>query len=365
MDREIISNRQGICLVSMFIIGSSIVLGASGEAKQDIWISVIVGFVLYLPMIFIYSNLTTVFPGKDLFDIMHEVFGNIAGKILSLIFVWYFFHLGALVIRNFSEFVQIVSLIETPQFIIIIFFGLLCIWIVRSGIEVLSRWSAFTLPIVLFFVLGTVILSFTRMKLINITPTLYNGIRPVFSNAFSIFSFPFAETVIFTMVFNKLKQNNKSFKVFFFGSLIGGIVILLVMLRNILVLGINTASDLFFPSYIAVRTINIGNFLQRFEIVIAVNYIFTGFVKTSICLYAASKGVARILNIKKSNQIVAPIGFLMMNFACFIYSNTMEMFEWVKVYPYYAIPFQIILPVIILIGAKIKLRICTKGAGAM
>jgi spore germination protein KB len=47
----------------------------------------------------------------------------------------------------------------------------------------------------------------------------------------------------------------------------------------------------------------------------------------------------------------------MMNFSLFIYKSIMEMFEWaLDIYKYYAIPFQVILPLFIWIFAEIKSR---------
>lgn len=33
------------------------------------------------------------------------------------------------------------------------------------------------------------------------------------------------------------------------------------------------------------------------------------------------------------------------------------MIEWARIYPYYAIPFQIILPIVVLIAASIRIRL--------
>ncbi|MDP4180736.1 MAG: endospore germination permease [Bacillota bacterium] len=354
MEREIISTKQGTFMMVIFVIGSSIVLGSSVEAKQDIWIAIVVALFMSLPMLFVYSKLLTSFPGKNLYYILEEVFGKVAGKIISLLYVWYSFHLGALVLRNFSEFVQVISLPETPQTIIIIFLGLVCLWAAKAGIEIIGRWTAFIFPVGWFVLLITIPLSMSKMHLINIKPVLHNDLKPVLSSAFSFFTFPFAETVIFTTVFNTLRNKKKTFKVYLSGTVVGGAIILLLSVRNILVLGVHITTDLYFPSYMAVRTLSIGDFIQRTEITVATFYTIGVFIKASVCLYAASKGVAKILNIEKSSQIVAPIGFLMMNLACIVYSSTMEMFDWINTYKYYAIPFQIIIPVITLIIAKIK-----------
>jgi len=360
MQKEIITNKQGIFIMSMFIFGSSIITGAGGQAKQDVWLAILMALVMSLPMLFIYSKLLMLYPGKDLFDILKEVFGNVVGKIISLLFVWYCFHLGTLVIRNFSEFVNVISFPETPQPLMIVFVGLFCIWMVKSGIEVLGRWTAFVFPIIMVILIGTIILSMTKADFNHLRPILYDGIKPVLPVSFTLFAFPFAEVVVFTMLFSSLKDSKKTFKVFLTGALISCFIMLIISVRNVLVLGPTLTEDSYFPSYIAVRAINIGDFLQRFEIVVALVFIFGGFVKISVCLLAASKGVAKILDIKNYRYVVAPVGFLMMDLANIIYENTMEMFVWVKIYPYYAIPFQIILPIIILIAAKIKIKVKSK-----
>ncbi|MES9144009.1 hypothetical protein ABEP44_12830, partial [Cutibacterium acnes] len=89
--------------------------------------------------------------------------------------------------------------------------------------------------------------------------------------------------------------------------------------------------------------------------------LFAGLIKSSICIYVASIGFARIFKIKNHKSIVAPITLLMMHLACFIYENTMEMFEWAsQVYQYHAIPFQVIIPILTLIIAEIRFRISKK-----
>ena len=361
MQKEIITNKQGIFIISLFIFGSSVLISTGNDTKQDVWLAIILGFIMSLPIIFIYAKLLTLYPGKGLYDILNEAFGKITGKIVSLLYVWYFFHLGAMIIRNFSEFVTVTSFPETPQAIVIIFVGLFCIWVVKAGIEVLGRWAAFAFPIAVAIIAITITLSMTNADFIHIRPILYDGIKPVLTGSFGFFSFPLAETVVFTMIFNTLKDQKKTLKVYLISVCIGSLIIMAIAVRNILVLGVPLSTSLYFPSYVAVRTINIGDFLQRFEIVVAIIFVFGGFVKISVCLYAATLGVAKILNIDNYRYLVAPVGFLMMNLSCIIYESIMEMFDWAtKVYAYYAIPFQIILPIIILIAAKIKIRANSK-----
>ena len=343
-------------MMVLFIIGSTLVVGVSDAAKQDNWLSVILAMIMALPILMLYARLIHLFPGKDLYTIIHQVLGPIAGKAISLLFVWYAFHVGALVIRNFSEFLSEIALTETPQYFIQLVFVLLCIWAVKGGIEVLGRWTSFVFNILLVVAIGLILMSLSKINFANFTPILDKGFRPVIDGAFSVFSFPLAETVVFISILSFLKPGASSYKVYNLSLLIGGCIILFSVFRNIAVLGFPFLSTQYFPSYITVSLIDFGEFFRRFEVLAAVVFLLCGFVKVSICLFCTATGIARIFNVTDYRIMTAPVAFLMINLAIVIYPNMQEMFEWMKVYKYYAIPFQVLLPLILWIGAEAKAR---------
>ena len=54
--------------------------------------------------------------------------------------------------------------------------------------------------------------------------------------------------------------------------------------------------------------------------------------------------------------IVIPISLLGINLSYFLHENIMEYFYWIlEIWTYYAMPFQVILPIIIWIVVKIKM----------
>lgn len=355
MRKEIISNKQGISMVVTLIVGSTLVVGGASEAKQDAWISILLGMAMALPMILVYARLIKLYPNKNLFEITEEVLGKIVGKIVILLFTWYFFHLGSLVLRNVTEFVQVVSFPETPQFFVAFFIGLLIIYTIKSGIEVLGRLTDFVLPLLIFIFFITILLGTPQMQIERIKPMLYNGWKPILKGAFDLFSFPFTETAIFVVLFSSLDQKRSSpNKIFFYGLLIGGGILIFAVIRNILILGVPSISYLYFPSYSAVSIISIGDFLQRIEVIVSLTLFITCFIKSSICLLAASIGVTKLFNLDDYEKIVTPTTLLMLYLSIILYKNTMEMFEFVKYTTYYKLPFQVILPLIIWVCAEIK-----------
>ena len=357
MDREVISDKQGIMLLILFITGSTLVLPTAVEAGRDLWLAILLAVTAAGVAVFIYARILYLFPTKDLFDITQELFGRFLGKLLVLIYTWFAFHLCVLVLRNFGDFISIVGLEGTPMIVPMAVTGTLCIWGVKEGIEVLGRWAEFFLPITALLMLTAILLLIPNMKIDYLLPILYNGIKPVLKGGYAVFTFPFAETVLFLAAFDVLKRKESAYKVYFTGLALGGFAILISSLTEVAVLGIQTYKAVYFPAYIAVARLNIGEFIQRMEIIVAIVFLIGGFIKVSICLLAACKGITKLFGIADYRFVVTPVGALVINTAFFIYGSVMETVEWAsQVWPYYAFPFQVALPILIWIAAELKSR---------
>jgi spore germination protein KB len=168
-------------------------------------------------------------------------------------------------------------------------------------------------------------------------------------------TFPFGEAVVFMMIFSALPHKNSASKVYIPALLWSGSVIIFLAFRNIMVLGPLTIKAAYFPAYSVISRVNIGNFLQRMEIAVTIVFILSGFIKITVCILAAAKGVARVLGFDDYRILVTPMGLLMVNLARIIYKDIMEMFDWAfKVWPFYAFPFQVIFPILIWIFIELK-----------
>lgn len=357
MGKEKISNKEGIVLIALFIMGSTLAVGVGGEAGRDAWISIILGVLLALPIILVYGRILNKFPGKNLFDIFYIALGRGLGTVISLLYIWFAFHLGALVLRNYGEFINTVSLIDTPQYITMGFFIVLCIWGVKAGIEIVARWSKLALNILIILVIAVSLLQIPNMEIDNLRPTLLNGFEPILSGVFSLLSFPLLEIIVFVLIFSSKKNIEYPNRALVYGLIFGGIVILSTTIQELLVLGHRDYLNTYFPSYRTVSRIDIGGIIQRVEIIVSTTILAGGFVKITICLLGACTGITRVFNLSDYRFLVTPLGLLMLNMAYFLYGSLIEMVQWAfNIWPYYAFIFQVILPVLIFIVVEIKTR---------
>ena len=353
MGEEKLTYKQAISLIVLFISGSSTIITPGIAAKKDVWIATLISMVAITPILILFQRLLYMFKGKDLYDIIDIVFGPIFGRIISLVYIWFSLLLGALVINNFIYFINIISLNETPIIIPAIIISFLCIMSVKYGIGVVGRWGEMAVILLVVFIAMIVILLIPFMHIENIQPILYDGIKPVLRGAFSTFSFPFGEIIIFTMVFTSFREKEKP-RIYIIGMLLGGSMLVLTSLTDVLVIGADGAGMYYFTAYTVVRRIDLGNFIQRIEIFASLMFLIGGIIKISICLFATCRGVSKIFNSKNYKFSVTPMGITMFIMGTFIYDSIMDMNSWaIEVWPYYAFPFQVILPSIIYTGAEI------------
>ncbi len=364
MNKELISDKQGIVMFVFFILGGTLGVATGVEAGSDAWLAVPIAMVIFIPIALMHARLLQLFPSKNLFEILECVFGNFFGKLISLIFTWFAFHVGLDTIRDMGEFMITVSLPEVPKVVPVIIASFLSIWIVKEGIEVIGRLSKFFFFLIITIPFVLVPMLIPLMDISNIRPVLYDGIRPLFEGTLSVFTFPFAESVVFLMVFNSLKNKRSPYNIYIMGLLFGGFVVFATTLAEVLVIGPHLFKATYLPSYSVVSKISIGEMLERIEVGALVIIFVTKYIKASICLLAVCNGVTKLFNVKDCRVLVIPIGLLMLNTSIFIHEDIIDALRWNKeVWNYYALPIEVILPIAIFIVASIKKKRFAKLKG--
>ncbi|WP_342564111.1 endospore germination permease [Paenibacillus sp. FSL R7-0345] len=357
MGKEIIPGGQSISIVILFIIGSSLFMGTSGESGNSSWIAIILAVLLAIPLMLIYARLHTLFPGKNLYDMLIIVFGGVIGRVFCCLYIWYTLHLGSLVLRNFGEFSKTVALTSTPMLAPMLIIGLLCIWVVNAGMEVVGRSAKFLLLFTLAVIIVVQLLSIPKYEYEHLKPVLDSGWGPVFADMAGTFTFPFAEIVVFLGVFTVLPRKGSAARVLVGGVIIAGVIIIGVSVRNLLVLGPEILSSLYFPSFVAVSRINIGDFLTRIEGSAAIVFVTSLFIKASLCLYVTCQGIARVFKLQSYRSVVLQMGLIMVYMSDFIYKDITQMQDFAyHIYKVYALPFEVFIPLLLWAMAEIMIR---------
>jgi len=355
VNKGVISDRQGISLIVLFLIGSSSVFVMGLEAKKDLWLADIIAMVMALAMAYIYARLHYLFPKKDLYDILRLCFGKLIGEVILIILICFFMYWTADVMVNYGNFISAVSLDKTPQIVPMMVLAVLCAWGISNGIKVMGKWSELFLLIPCFGLLLLTLLLIPKMNYNNLLPIIGEGIKPVLAGAFDAFSFPFGQIFAFSIVFSNFKSRKSPYKIYSIGLIFAGIMLLITSLIGILVLGAEDAISTHYPTYATASRVDIGEFFQRVEVVVAISFVLGGFIKVGVLLQCTCIGISKVLNFKDYIFLIVPVTLLVINLSYFQYDsiihyNRFQADTWL----YFTFPFQVILPIIIWIVAEIR-----------
>ncbi|HHV64124.1 MAG TPA: endospore germination permease [Peptococcaceae bacterium] len=346
-----ISGYQLALLIMGFLFGSTAVLNPTAMAGQDAWLAYILAWVGGFMLIWLYVRIALINPSLTLVEILKVTFGKYLGTVIALLYIWYFLHLAALVLRDFGEHMNVTVFYRTPMTFIISCFALLIAYCLRKGLEVTGRAAEILMPYLFIFVIIIFFLLIPEYDTNNLFPFLEKGLTPVIQVAFGVLTFPFGETVTFLMIFPALYSPGQLKKVSFAAFGVMGFIILGIIVRDLLSLGPDLLTRLVFPPSLSTE---LTPELQL-EPLISVNFLLGGWVKITVCLYAALVGIAQLLGLNDYKHLVLPLVLLAVGLAMWLYEDLFKMMDWTaNVYPYYAFPLQFGIPLLILLVAKIR-----------
>jgi spore germination protein KB len=366
MKQQKISALQLFYVITGFEIGNTLIFGKGAPAKQDAWLTILLGMLFGLILMFIYIKLSDFYPGDTLIQMIPKIIGKYLAYPVILYYLFYFTLLAATACRDFGELIFSTILVETPMIIVIGSFMVLMIYCLRGNVETFGRMGEVVFPVYIFslFVIWILLLSVEDFSIKNLTPILGNGINPVLKETFPFgITFPFGETVIITMFFPFLNKKQNTRKVGMAVILIGGILLILNTIMNISVLGPEMFSKDLYPLLSSTRIVSIADFLERFDALVILMIVAGVFFKVGGWMYGASIGIAQLFNIKDYRSIVLAIGTIIIPLSLLYAGNYIEAREFGMnfIHPYLHIPLQIIIPVLLFSVAFIRKKLNKKS----
>ncbi|TCZ74010.1 spore gernimation protein [Paenibacillus albiflavus] len=352
LEKGIISNRQFILLVALITIGDSILVLPAitvSAAKQDGWISALIGLAVGLVIISLFCKVGKLYPQLNLIESIQQIFGKWVGTIVSFVFLTYPFLSAVTHIRETGDFIVTEIMPETPIQAILILWSCVFTMAVQLGLEVIGRIGEIFFPWVMFLFLIFIVFLLSEIKIDNIKPFLENGLRPVIHGSLTFTAFSFMELVGFLMIFPYVKHPNKIQKGFIQGALIGGITLVILIVISILVLGPDLTARSTYSSYTLAMKVRIGSFLERVEIILAIMWILTTFFKIVLNIYIVNLGLAHLLKLSEYRVLIFPLIVIIIALASIIVPNTTYFGILVSQYwPFFDLTFAVILPLLLL-----------------
>jgi spore germination protein KB len=361
VEKAKIKASQLFVLVVLFEMGSAILVGLGAQAKQDAWISILLGLVGGLGVFLIYYRLFLYYPDLPITSYVQKITGKWIGRMIGFLYIIYFLYCASRVLRDFGELLTSTIYTNTPLIVINCLMIVTIIYAIHKGFEVIARvGELFFIIIYIMAVVGFLLVLFSGLiHLENLRPVLENGFMPIVKTFLGeTITFPFGEMVVFTMLLPYINDPKKVKIVCMGGMILSGINITITSVINIAALGTELFVRANFPLLTTISKIRIAEFIERLDVFFMLYLIVGGFFKITLFFYAGVAGAADIFKFDKLRNLSLPLGAFVLFASVTIASNYAEHIkEGLRIVPIYLHwPFQIIIPSMLLVIAFFRNR---------
>ena len=356
MDTNKISGFQFSVLSLGLTVGTSILVIPSGlvqAAREDAWMAAVVTVVVNLAMVLFYIRIARLFPGQSLFEIHRSAFGQWVGNAISFLYLFYFLLLCGTLLGNLGFFFTSELMPETPFQAVELLLLMASVMCARLGVVILARVVELMLPWILFFALVLILTLLPQVEWQYIFPMWEDGVVPILKSGWR--SSMFQELVVMLVFLPMVQDVKKAEKGFLLGTLAGGALLVTVVLLSVLILGIEQSANSTFPAFMLAKTINIGGFLQRVEVMLITLWVLTFFIKTSLMFFGILTGMQNIFGLQSYRALIYPVSVLVLVVSWNTYINSAYIAEVVsEVWAGYSMVHLLFIPLLVWIIGMFK-----------
>lgn len=324
-----------------------------GYAGRDSWISLLLAIFPAILIGFTVALLSQRYEGYSMVEYCQMILGKWLGKLVVIMFLFYFLHEASLSIRGFGEFYTAAVTPRTPITVYLIAILLLAGYAVHSGLEVIARTNQAILVFLIPIGILVSILTHKDKDYLNFLPILENSISPALDGTLVLVSL-YSSIFVLSMVFPYV-NDTKRLKRYSITTMLILIIMFIGPLTGVVAIyGEERAKGLYFPTFLILRDIQIGT-LQRLDILGILLWSLGSFAKVTLFLYAMVLGTAQLFKVKDYKILVVPIATLISIISILNSEDLIGIYRFLKnYYPYYATFVGLILPLVLLIISQFR-----------
>lgn len=314
---ETLSKKQLIYISANFLLGSSlIVLTGLKYAKKDTFICDFiafgVGFILHIMMYYVVYK----FPNMEFTQILNTIFNPIGGRIVALVYLYFSICLLCLIQNNITGLVTTMVMTKTPGWIITITTLLIAAYAMKFGISTFGLNIEILFPFIFFlinFLYIIIILKFFNLG--NLLPIFTQNLTTISKGFLDIFLFPYVDSCILIFIYSLSKKKPKNLKLI---NKIFFLVSFLLIFRSVIVifvLGVKEAQRFAFPLFEAVVQIEVGQYIQRLDILLLTVWTVSSYLKLATVYYVILKCLEYIFYLPDYKKISLSLAIFVLPFS--------------------------------------------------
>lgn len=352
-----IGSKEIIFGVASMILGVGIItlprLLAERTVASDGWISILLAAGITIFFILIMAKLINRFPGQSFFQYTSSIVSKPVAMVITFLFGIYALGLTAVEIRSTANILKMYLFIRTPTEVLALVFLLVIVYAVAGTRVAILRINLMFFPIVMSVAAGVVLMNFSFFEYENLRPFITSNWKQLLAGTKeATFSFLGFEMILFyAMYMNRPKQVAK--------ASITGILLIVFLYLFIFIFCIGVFKNevtktIIYPTVELAREVEVpGEFFERFESIFFTVWLMTIFNTATMAYDIALMSFRSILKKGKKMvyfSIMSPVVYLVSMFP----PTLVDFFKFTSYISYAGIFFAMILPVILLLVAKIR-----------
>lgn len=316
--------RQFTLLIFLTMVGDMILIYPSlvtAHGKQDAWISSLLSQPIGLVMMWILFRLYLTHPELSLIEICKKLLGPWLGSILAAGYLCYFIMGSAICLREVGDFMTTQIYLQTPIRVILTLFLCPMVWGILHGLRTMGTSSELLAPIVVVFMIFLLLGLLPQVEPAKLQPILdtpwmsllHSTIRGAFSS--------FGELIVLSMFLPYVTSASHLKRDMLLATLGGGILLTMLELVSLMIFGPILTQHGFYISYSLAQKINIGNFFERIEALMAIAWLISTYFKSMLYMFGFVLGIAQLFQLKGYKPLILPSALLMFAAAVLIGPN--------------------------------------------
>lgn len=325
--KEKVSTRQATILFLMAVYSPGIRLFPTITAKigeRAGWLAPILSVLPFICLVYIMQALFKCQKNANLSDLIIEIFGNILGRVVILLyFIWFMVLLG-LYVRYFAERFLTSLIPNTPMEFFTLTILAVSFYAVRGGLVSLIRatefnFMSFTVIFVILF-----LLSLTNVEIINLLPVTHYDILPVAKSTYSILGIWAYYTFIFFFA-DKINDKEHIRRFGLQGAVFLVIMGVMLLIQTIGVYGYTIIQRISLSYFAVIKSISIFDTIERIESVTLAFWVIVDFVIIAFFMYIIMCIVKSFFRLSGTKSMASPIAVFAFIFSAYIAQNRFEL----------------------------------------
>jgi len=351
-----ISGNQAIKILTITVVATAF-LAFPGfvvlEAGVDAWLTPVIAIPGALALALTLTRLAAHFPEQTAAEYSQLVLGRGLGRLVGLVFAWFFFSLSFLVLRLFGAYMSLVFLNKTPLVVILSVMAFLVVLLVRNGLECIARVNDILGVIVVLAIVFILLLVAKELDIRALLPLLAQDFWALAWAA----RLPLAlmgEMVVLLFIFPYLEKPEQGVGITLRALVFLVIFLTVITMAPIMLFGAGETARLPYPVMSLAHMVRIV-FFENLQAIIMTVWVGGIFIKIGVFLWCAVLSLCQSLNLKEYRPLVPPLGILLVVFALTSAENHIELLEILHyAVPLYSLFFAFLLPLFLLLAVNIR-----------